>query len=106
MYKNVRTLFKCVFSQSNTAGFGAVMAAEREWKLRSQHRDHGNNSIKKNDYVTNSPKFPNKQVSVTGEESPKLAENTATVVKEEVSDKYSKQKVTNASDSYYIYVLG
>ena len=71
-------MFKYVFAQSTTAGFGAVMAAEREQKLRSQrtHDDHTMKTV--NHDLTHSPKFPKKQPS-TGRQSPK---DTVPVVKE------------------------
>ena len=88
------------------AGFGAVMAAEREQKLRnlrSQHT-HNDHTIKKVDHVTttinvtHSPKFPKKQ-SATGKQTP---EDVGAIVKENqkaMPHKRVKQKV------YYLSLL-
>ena len=84
-YLHVRTyIHMCVCMY--VAGFGAVMAAERKEKLRSQHT-HDDDTVKKVDHVatttkvTHAPKFPKKQ-SAPGKLSPK---DTVTGVKKNQS---------------------
>ena len=83
------------------AGFGAVMAAEREQKLRnlrSQHT-HDDHAIKKVDHVTtttsmtHSPKFPKKQ-STTGKQTPKDVEAVVKENQKAMTRKRVKQKVS------------
>jgi len=106
-----------------TAGFGALMAAEREQKLRSQH-EH-NHTIRKNvvHIVTDvkekhspkltdvkekhSPKFPTRQAATTRKISPKLSKDSEAVLKDNNSPavhKRLKQKVCVTCIYLYIYI--
>ena len=89
---------KLMIMQFTTAGFGAVMATEREQKLRNQHK-HSNHALKDN-HTTDDMKHstnPSKKQPATGKQSSKITKETVPVLKDDhlvtAVPKRLKQKV-------------
>ena len=90
---------KLMIMQFTTAGFGAVMATEREQKLRNQNK-HSNHALKKDDHTTDDVKHstnPSKKQPATGKQSSKITKETVPVLKDDhlvtAVPKRLKQKV-------------